>query len=201
MSLALAATGAARADVDPASDVLYKASLFLPYEPKVSPRAEADLRAAIQAAAAVGKPVRVALIATRRDLGGVPQLFGNPTYYARFLDAELAYLYTGRVLVVMPQGVGLAKNGRLVADKSVIAAKPGPGGDELARTATELVRAVTTGKAVLEQPGPVDTNAIIAAARQRSTGLPVGLVTGLAIAVVAVLIAVGAVVLARRRRD
>ena len=199
--LALAGAGLARADADPASDVLYQHALFLPYEAKVSPAAEAKLRAAIKAASAAGRPVRVALIATKGDLGGVPQLFGNPTYYARFLDAELVFLYTGRVLVVMPNGAGLAKGGKLVADKSVIAAKPGPGGDGLARTAAALVTAISTGKEAPVPAGPVNTTAITAAAKQKSSGLPVGLITGIAIGVVALVLLAAAIVLARRKHE
>src|SRR5690242_2731200 len=86
---ALALAGGALADADPASDTLYTQFLFLPYKAKVSPPVEARLRAAIAKARALGRPVKVALIAAPSDLGGVPQLFGNPLYYARFLGAEL----------------------------------------------------------------------------------------------------------------
>jgi hypothetical protein len=76
--VALATAGPALGDADPASDVLYTRDLFLPYSAKVSAEVEAELLAAIRKAKAAGKPVRVALIASRDDLGGVPQLFGNP---------------------------------------------------------------------------------------------------------------------------
>jgi hypothetical protein len=138
--LGFALSGAARADADPASDYLYVTNVFLPLDTKVSPRLAGELRAATAAAAKAGKPIRVALIATPTDLGGVPSLFGKPTDYARFLDAELQFVYSGKLLVVMPQGAALAAHGRLQADESVLHATVEPGGDGLARTAITLVR-------------------------------------------------------------
>jgi hypothetical protein len=198
--LALAAAGPALGDADPASDVLYTRELFLPYSAKVSAEVEAQLLTAIRKAKAAGKPVRVALIASRDDLGGVPQLFGNPVYYARFLDAELQFVYTGRLLVVMPQGAALAKGGRLVADKSVIAAKPEPGGDGLARTATQLVTAIASGKTIAAGGGAPAT-APRAAEQSSSSSFPVGLAVGIAIVVVFAVVGVSGVLLTRRRRS
>jgi hypothetical protein len=199
IAAALVVAGAARADADPASDTLYTGQLFLPYSTKVPPPIAARLRAAIARSRAAGRPVRVALIGAPRDLGGVPQLFGNPLYYARFLDAELQFLYSGRVLVVMPQGAGLAKGGRLIADKAVVAAKPGEGGAALARTATALVEEITTGKATALKTFTGRVPA--AASAPRSSGSPVGWITGAAIALVFVLIAVAGIALGRRRRS
>jgi hypothetical protein len=138
--LGVALPGAARADADPASDYLYTTNVFLPLTTKVSPALARELRTVTAAAARAGKPIRVALIATPTDLGGVPSLFGKPTDYARFLDAELQFVYSGRLLVVMPQGAALAAHGRLQADESVVDATVEPGGDGLARTAITLVR-------------------------------------------------------------
>ena len=198
--VALAAAAPAQADADPASDVLYTRDLFLPYSNNVSSAVEADLLAAIQKAKSRGRPIRVALIASKDDLGGVPQLFGNPRYYARFLDAELQFVYTGRLLVVMPQGAALAKGGRLVADKAVIAAKPASGADGLARTATQLVDAVSSGK---ESPSGVGNGTAAvpqATESSSSSSFPVGLVAGIAIAVVLAAIGVSGVLLTRRKR-
>jgi hypothetical protein len=140
LALGVALPGAAQADADPASDYLYTTNVFLPLDTKVSRGLARELRAVTLAAAKAGKPIRVALIATPTDLGGVPSLFGKPTDYARFLDAELQFVYSGRLLVVMPQGVALAARGRLQADESVLDATVEPGGDGLARTAISLVR-------------------------------------------------------------
>jgi hypothetical protein len=84
----LAVCSAARADADPASDVLYTGDVFLPLSTKVSPRLARQLADATRAASAAGKPVRVALIAAPADLGGIPSLFGKPTEYARFLGLD-----------------------------------------------------------------------------------------------------------------
>ena len=46
------------------------------------------------------------MIGSRTDLGAVPQLFGKPGTYAKFLGAEIRTFYTGRLLIVMPQGIG-----------------------------------------------------------------------------------------------
>ena len=100
----LAVCGSARADADPASDVLYTDDVFLPFSTIVSPGLAGQLADATRAASDAGKPVRVALIAAPADLGGIPSLFGKPTDYARFLGLELQFVYTGRVLIVMPQG-------------------------------------------------------------------------------------------------
>jgi hypothetical protein len=197
----LAAAAPAQADADPASDVLYTRDLFLPYSEKVSPQVEKDLLSAIEKAKARGKPIRVALIASKDDLGGVPQLFGNPLYYARFLDAELQFVYTGRLLVVMPQGAALAKGGRLVADKSVIAAKPGPGSDGLARTAAQLVDAISSGKVAPSAAGEGTGATPPATESSSSSSLPVGLLAGIAIAVVLAVIGVSGVLLTRRKRS
>jgi hypothetical protein len=196
--VALLAPAAARADADPASDTLYSESLFLSYQSKPSPPVEAELNAAIQHAAAIAKPVRVALIATPTDLGGVPQLFGKPTEYARFLDSELQYVYAGRVLVVMPQGAGLAKGGRLVADKSVVAARPAPGRDGLAKTATELVKILSGVKPASASPA-TSAAATVAASRagKRSSGWVAVLI---AVGAVALLVGIGLVPVLRRRR-
>ena len=134
----------ARADADPASDMLYTGNVFLPYEP-VSAEAAAGLRDAVRDSRADGKPIKVAVIATKRDLGGVPTLFGNPRYYARFLGAELQFLYSGKLLVVMPQGAALSQRGKLVAERSVLDAKVEHGTDGLVRTATVLVRDLAGG--------------------------------------------------------
>jgi hypothetical protein len=198
--VALAAAAPAQADADPASDVLYTRDLFLPYSDKVSPAVEADLLASIQKAKSRGKPIKVALIASKDDLGGVPQLFGNPRYYTRFLDAELQFVYTGRLLVVMPQGAGLAKGGRLVADKAVIAARPTSGVDGLARTAMELVDAISSGNEVVPAGGQATATTPRSTESSSSSSFPVGLVAGIAIFVVLAVIGVSGVLLTRRKR-
>jgi hypothetical protein len=127
------------ADGDPASDTLYTRDVFLPLSTGVSKPLARKLAAAARAARQDGRPVRVALIASRDDLSAVPSLFGHPQRYARFLGAELRYLYRGRLLVVMPQGAALSKGGRLLPSRAVSRAVVGRGGDGLARAAVALV--------------------------------------------------------------
>jgi hypothetical protein len=182
----LAVCGAARADADPASDVLYTNDVFLPLSTKVEPRLARQLADAAKAANAAGKPVRIALIAAPADLGGVPILFGKPTDYARFLGTELQFVYTGRLLIVMPQGAALAERGRLVANAAVVRAIVGSGGNGLARTAITLVQALT-GKA--PKPPP-------ASAR----GFPVWKSTAIAAGGVCALLLCGLILLRRRLR-
>jgi hypothetical protein len=141
-ALAAGLTPTARADADPASDTLYTGNVFLPYGPVSRPVAD-ELRSAVRDARTDGTPIKVAVIATKRDLGGVPSLFGNPLYYARFLGAELQFLYSGKLLVVMPQGAALSQRGKLLASPAILHARVEQGTDGLVRTATGLVRDLT----------------------------------------------------------
>jgi hypothetical protein len=102
---------AARADGDPASDVLATQPLFLPQDAAASPGQLAQLTSALQQAAGSGYPIRVALIASATDLGSVTALWKHPDNYARFLGQELSLVYHGPLLVVMPNGFGLYNAG------------------------------------------------------------------------------------------
>jgi hypothetical protein len=114
LAAAVAGTAAApaRADGDPASDVLLFQPAFFPYTAP-SAGAKAELLGAAAAVRRAGYPIRVAVIQSRQDLGADPELYGNPRLYARFLDAELVSAgYTGALVVVMPQGFGVSAGGR-----------------------------------------------------------------------------------------
>ena len=97
----------ARADGDPASDVLASQPLFLPADGGVPQTQAAQLSGLLAAAQRQGIPIRVALIATPADLGSVGELWGKPRSYAAFLGQELAQVYRGTVVVVMPRGAGV----------------------------------------------------------------------------------------------
>src|SRR3954468_11752570 len=129
---ALVLPAVAHADADPASDTLYTGRVFLPLSAKVSPQLARELGGVTLAAQKAGRPVRVALIASKTDLGGVPQLFGKPTTYARFLASELQFVYPDKVLIVMPQGAALGDHARLIANAEVLNAEVEPGPDGLA---------------------------------------------------------------------
>jgi len=119
-----AAAAPARADGDPASDVLLYQSAFFPYAAP-SAGAKSDLLSVVAAAKKAGFPIRVAVIQARQDLGADPELFGKPQLYARFLDSELLSAnYLGVLIVVMPQGVGIAGGGKLIDHKRKFKPRP-----------------------------------------------------------------------------
>jgi hypothetical protein len=136
MVVALLAVPLARADGDPASDVLPTAVVFLPY-PAPSAAVSAPLERLVASANTGGNRLKVAVIASRTDLGSVPVLFGKPAAYARFLGLELRMLYAGVLVVVMPAGIGVYDGGRSTAAQE--AALRGlaveAGADGLTRTA------------------------------------------------------------------
>jgi len=108
-----AAAAPARADGDPASDVLLFQNAFFPYA-SPSSSAKSDLLSATAAAQKAGLTIRVAVIQAKQDLGADPELYGTPQLYARFLDSELLSAnYLGVLIVVMPQGLGIAGGGKL----------------------------------------------------------------------------------------
>lgn len=138
---AFAVTPGARADGDPASDYLITQNVFLgvqlPHRDAI-----AALNAAVAAAYSHGGRVRVAVVATRTDLGSIPSLFGRPAEYAKFLGIELRSFYIGPLLIVMPGGFGIYDGGRsTTAETTVLAHRPSPGAsrDELTRAAAAAV--------------------------------------------------------------
>lgn len=102
----------ARADGDPASDVLAEQTVFIPAGRGIPAPAQARLAAVVRSASEHGVPVRVALIASRSDLGAVTQLWHRPAQYARFLGTELGVVFSGTLIVVMPNGYGVWIVGR-----------------------------------------------------------------------------------------
>jgi hypothetical protein len=101
-----AVTPRAYADGDPASDVLATQRLFVPADATVVTGEQLQLTALLNEAAGRGYPLRVAIVASRTDLGSVTALWRRPETYARFLGGELALVFHGTVLVVMPNGYG-----------------------------------------------------------------------------------------------
>jgi hypothetical protein len=147
LAAAAAATLAApvRADGDPASDVLYFQDVFLPF-PKPAATPSQRLQTAVASANKAGFRIKVAVIASEQDLGSVPSLFGKPQIYAQFLGVELRSFYKDRLLVVMPAGFGVYRNGKtIVAEKRVLA------GVEAGATADEITGSATTAVQKLRQ--------------------------------------------------
>lgn len=148
LALTLSASPAARADGDPASDVLLGQDVFLPYAPnRVSKPMEDALTATVKRARARGFPVKVAVIADRRDLGSVGQLFGEPQKYADLLTTELSLSGTHgprverpRVLTVLPGGLGGNNLGDSAGDALAgLLPAEADGPDGLGRTAAVAV--------------------------------------------------------------
>jgi hypothetical protein len=141
----------AHADGDPASDYLLTQSTFIPFDAKV-PKAQAEqLNAIVAGAKEKGFAIRVALISTKFDLGAVPSLWLKPKTYARFLGQELFFVYKGRLLVVMPNGYGVSRGGKLLpsAQRVVDALpEPGDGGAALAAAATRAVQRLAAHEGV-----------------------------------------------------
>jgi hypothetical protein len=96
----------ARADGDPASDYLLASQTFIPFDLKLTKDQQQQLTSLVHDTNKSGYKIRVALIGSPYDLGAVTSLWRMPRPYARFLGAELAFLYKQRLLVVMPQGFG-----------------------------------------------------------------------------------------------
>jgi hypothetical protein len=134
-----AMAGQARADGDPASDVLAAQTVFLPQDGAIPPVQQTKLAQLVSSASRDGFPLRVALIATRSDLGSVTALWRQPSAYARFLGQELSQVFHGTLLVVMPNGFGVAGVG---------AGSAAPGGGALAGPTASAGRADLGGSAI-----------------------------------------------------
>jgi cytochrome oxidase Cu insertion factor (SCO1/SenC/PrrC family) len=136
LAIVLAGLGAlsppARADGDPASDVLLSQPNFLPPDLQASPRQQSELRVAQEQAERRGVTVRVAIIPSGYDLGSVTALWRKPQVYARFLGIELSLTYRHPLLVVMPDGFGFEWAGhsassayRMLADVPIARGRAG----------------------------------------------------------------------------
>ena len=106
--------GTARADGDPASDYLLGQKVFFPFDVKIPAAKQRELTALVNAANHAGYHIRVALIASSYDLGSITSLWRKPRTYARFLGAELQFVYKDRLLIVMPNGFGISRQGQPV---------------------------------------------------------------------------------------
>jgi hypothetical protein len=146
LALTLASAPLARADGDPASDVLIGANVFYPYSPAVSGALQNKLNAEAAAAAHAHFPIKIALIASPPDLGAIPVLFNKPQQYAKFLEQEITLPITvpghnPQLLVVMPDGYGV--QGLTPAATAAVASLAKPAGhqtNDLARAAITAVR-------------------------------------------------------------
>jgi cytochrome oxidase Cu insertion factor (SCO1/SenC/PrrC family)/thiol-disulfide isomerase/thioredoxin len=203
----------ARADGDPGSDVLVNQSYFVAGDAGVSLSEESRLGNLLQAAVHAHFPVRVAIIATPQDLGAITALWRKPGPYAAFLGTELSLSYSGRLLIVMPDGFGLEWQGHSTTSgyRTLSHIAIGPGGSGLAVAAITAVRSlaaadgVKLGSGSSAQPTAEPTQSVQAvpaqsvapSTSQSSPGS--GTDTTVAIIAVALLAAGGLAFLARRR--
>ena len=147
---ALAVPGAARANGDPASDVLITSQVFLPFEAPISKSAANDLNETVASANSKGYKIRVAVIAFTGDLGTAVSLWRRPQDYAKFLWSELAFVYSNRLLVAMPSGFGFYDGKRPVVKERGVLAKVPPGSTPtpLAESAAQAVRALASADGI-----------------------------------------------------
>lgn len=193
VTLAIASPPRARADGDPASDVLLGQNVFYPYQPATSRSLMASLNAATAAAAKVHFPLKIALIASPIDLGIIPQLLGKPQQYANYLDVEISFQMHQPLLVVMRDGYGV--NGLSAAATAAAAKLPPPAGgtpDDLAQAAL-----TATGKLAAASGHPI---AGISGSTSPSGGGSGSSTVLLIVLIVAALGTAGALIAVRRRQ-
>ena len=109
-ALAIAAVSvapAAYADADPASDFLLAAPVFYPYQPATSPAVKSALEGTLAKLKRDGLNLKVAIVDSPNDLGGVSNLWRMPQPYADFLGKEISFNQKQPLLVVMPPGFGV----------------------------------------------------------------------------------------------
>jgi cytochrome oxidase Cu insertion factor (SCO1/SenC/PrrC family) len=160
--LACCALGAfapsARADGDPASDVLVYQNLFVTSESGMSTAQQAEVATLLTSAAHAGFPIRVAIIGAPVDLGAVTALWDRPTAYASFLGVELSLVYKQRLLIVMPNGFGFNWTGHSsgAAYQVLNQVDIGTGGDGLTTAAVTAVQtlAAASGIKLATPPAP-----------------------------------------------
>jgi hypothetical protein len=190
LALALLVPASARANGDPASDVLLTEQVFLPFEAPISKSAADDLRKTVSSANDKGYKVRVAVIAFTGDLGTAVSLWRHPQDYAKFLASEIAFVYSNRLLIAMPSGFGFYDRGKPVAKEQQVLAKipPGTAPTPLAESAATAVRALAA------------SGGVTVAKPSGSSGTHDRLILGAAIAALLVVLVVPAGFVRRRAR-
>lgn len=135
---------AALADGDPASDILIGQQLFYPYYSNTPKQGVDQLKATIADANKRGYPIRVAVITSPYDLGSVSALWKKPHPYARFLSLELAFVFKGPLLIIMPAGYGYVDATKPDPAKLALLRKVpiGKGNEGLVESADKAVRAL-----------------------------------------------------------
>jgi hypothetical protein len=130
--------------------------VFLPFDAKIPTAKAQQLTQLVDNANRAGFPIRVAVIATRVDLGSVTSLWAQPHKYAEFLGSEITFVYRGRLLVVMGNGYGYSKNGKTLPPGPLAKLPPpGPQPAALVSGATTAVQRLAAANGVrLALPHP-----------------------------------------------
>ena len=176
----------AAADADPASDVLLVQNAFFPYQPSIPPLLAKSVDRALTEIHATGLALKVAIIGSPVDLGGIPQLFGQVARYAAFLETEISFHGPQPLLVVMPDGLSLQAAGppSVLSGLTVDAHQQSIG---LARTAVLAVERIAAARG-----HPIAAPTLAAGSGGAGSAVP------LILAVAATLLLAGAVVAWRR---
>jgi hypothetical protein len=158
---ACAVAGTARADGDPASDYLLGTQVFFSIDVKLPAAKQQELVSIVRDANKSGYAIRVALIASPYDLGAVTSLWRKPRPYAKFLGAELQFIYKHRLLVVMPNGFGFnwPKHPSSQEDAVLSTVPIGTGAVGMLESAVAAVQklAATSGVKVVRTPAAATT--------------------------------------------
>lgn len=192
LSVAGACAAVARADADPASDMLISQNVFYPYSPAPSPALQSALNSEATATGRAHFQIKVALIGSPMDLGGIPNFFGKPQPYADFLDQEIAFgTPHPPLLVVMASGYGVRGLPQPAVALAASLPKPvGPQADDLARAAIAALPKLASASG-----HPIPANSASA-----STGHATGhLSPGLAVVIFALIAVAVAVAILRYR--
>lgn len=151
---ALACVPTALADGDPASDYLLSQQTFLPFDANIPAATSERLAGVVRNANQNGYRIRIAVIATRYDLGAVTALWKQPKTYASFLAAEIAFVYKGPLLIVMPNGLGFhAPGGATKAGyRELAGVRPAPGISGLMTAAVSGVEKLAAAHGIQARP-------------------------------------------------
>ena len=149
------AVSGARANGDPASDVLPFATVYFAGQ---NPDLTASGRDLLFVTHAAKKrfPIRVAVIYQPSDLGLIQSLWKRPQPYAKFLGKELIAFgrYHGTLVVAMPNGFGVFGPGATPKGKRALGPVAAPGNVGLDTFGAATVQAVRTVAAANGHPLP-----------------------------------------------
>jgi hypothetical protein len=204
----LAAPVGALAHGDPTAHYLETDPLLTSYSAPPDQQVELQLRGVLDAAAAHGYPIKVALFANENDTGGEPEPFEQPQAYAKTIGQQLSEIRPMRapVLIVTPGRYGLGGGQPLAGTITPVTEPLGAAlardlplakqasGNALARAAMVAVRRLSAaaGHTLPRRIPPATNNpsGILADQSSHDTGGPwlIGSVVGISVLLVALLL-------------